>query len=135
MAFSGEFSFRIMDDFDKIIDEKGNNFIALRKICWGNSDEAKLDLRKYTTKADGTEQMLKGVSFLTEEGPHELTKVLLAEGYGRTDDVLETISKRDDFRHCLNKVLSPDDELYDESVVGEEFFVPSTDNLFDYDEE
>lgn len=134
MAFKGDFSYRIIDNFDKIIDEKGNSFIALRKISWGESDDVKLDLRKYTTKADGSEQMLKGVSFITEEGPNELAKVLVEEGYGHTDDILSAVSTRPDFRQCLNKVLSPEDELYDDTV-GEEFFVPSTDNLFDYDEE
>ena len=59
----------------------------------------------------------KGFSFLTEEGPHELTKVLLEEGYGHTKDVLNIIRTRDDFEESVNT-------LYDELPTDGEYFDP-----------
>lgn len=79
-------------DFDYTIDEKGNTFIALRKIDWNNKGEYKLDLRKYYASESG-ETMSKGVSFLTEDGPHELTKVLVETGYGDDNELAEAIIK------------------------------------------
>ncbi len=77
-------------DFDYTIDEKGNTFIALRKIDWGNKGDYKLDLRKYYASETG-ETMSKGVSFLTEEGPDELTKVLIETGYGNDEELANAI--------------------------------------------
>lgn len=84
------FEYTTDPNFDYTIDEKGNTFIALRKIDWNNSGNYKLDLRKYYAGEDG-EKMAKGVSFLTEEGPDELTKVLLETGYGNDDELVDTI--------------------------------------------
>ena len=79
-----EFSYKLCD-LDRIVDEKGSVFIALRKIAWGcgkddNPEDldipVKLDLRKYYNTDQG-ERMDKGVSFLTEEGPNELNVVIL----------------------------------------------------------
>ena len=79
-------------DFDYTIDEKGNTFIALRKIDWGNKGEYKLDLRKYYASESG-ETMSKGVSFITEDGPNELTKVLIETGYGDDTEIADAIIK------------------------------------------
>lgn len=86
----GDFVYTVDSDFDYTIDEKGNAFIALRKIDWGNKGEYKLDLRKYYASDTG-ETMRKGVSFLTEDGPNELTKVLLETGYGDDEEIANTI--------------------------------------------
>lgn len=86
----GEFKYKIEPDFDYTIDEKNNTFIALRKITWGDSDTPKLDLRKYYAREDG-ETMSKGVSFLTDEGPNELTRVLLDTGYGNSREIANSI--------------------------------------------
>lgn len=84
------FEYSMDSDFDYTIDEKGNTFIALRKIDWGNKGDYKLDLRKYYASETG-ETMSKGLSFLTEDGPHELTKVLIETGYGNDDEVADAI--------------------------------------------
>lgn len=84
------FEYSVDSDFDYTIDEKGNTFIALRKIDWGNKGDYKLDLRKYYASETG-ETMSKGLSFLTEDGPHELTKVLIETGYGNDDEVADAI--------------------------------------------
>ena len=111
-------------DFDFVVDEKGNQFIALRKVAWSDGKEPRLELRKWINNPNGTEQAMKGTGFLTEEGPHTLTKVLCENGYGHTPDIINGIKDRDDFRLSLNKVLNPDDELYDPSAVGKDFFDP-----------
>lgn len=85
-----EFEYTIDSEFDYTIDEKGNTFIALRKIDWGNKGEYKLDIRKYYASESG-ETMSKGLSFLTEDGPDELTKVLIETGYGDDDEIANSI--------------------------------------------
>lgn len=86
------FEFSVHPDFDYTIDEKGNTFIALRKIDWGNKGEYKLDLRKYYASESG-ETMSKGVSFLTDDGPDELTRVLVETGYGDDNELADAIIK------------------------------------------
>lgn len=85
-----DFIYTTDPDFDYTIDEKGNTFIALRKIDWGNKGEYKLDLRKYYASESG-ETMSKGVSFLTDDGPDELTDVLVRNDYGHDDSLAEAI--------------------------------------------
>lgn len=128
MAFGkghADFRLSIEEGQDFIIDEKGNQFIALRKLSWSEGKDPKWDIRKWITNPDGTELPMKGTSFLTEEGPHTLTKVLCEQGFGHTDDILNGIKDRDDFRYSLNKVLKPGDEFYDDSAVGKEFYDPN----------
>lgn len=121
------FSYTIVDEFDKIIDEKGNNTVNLRKLYWGeDSDKVRLDLRKWV-QGDKEICTKHGFSFLTEEGPHNLTEVLVEEGYGRTKEIIEGLKNREDFRPALNVILGDGDEYYDDSVsttVEEDYFDP-----------
>ena len=58
----------------------------------------------------------KGFSFLTEEGPHELTDVLISNGYGHTKDILELLRDRDDFEESVKSIYGSDkddDEYFD----------------------
>lgn len=125
MAFSknAEFKYSIRG-INRIVDEKNNQFIRLAQIAWvGAEDEVsddmiKLDIRKYTVGADGNERMLKGCSFLTEEGPHELTHALVEEGYGKTEKILSAIKQRNDFpdavKNCYgDKVSEEVDDTFD----------------------
>ena len=115
MAF--DIQYTVDPKCDHIIEEKGNQFLALRLIAWGDSTNYKLDIRKYYSTADGGETVGKGVSFMTEEGPAELTKALLSDGYCDTIDVLNSIKDRDDFRSSLNAVLNnKNDEFYDNTA-------------------
>lgn len=130
---NNNFKYNIVDDYDKIFDDKGNTFLAMRKIQWGDSDKTYLDLRKWYCNADGQETPGKGFSFLTEEGPHELARVLVENGYGHTDDIINSIKDREDFMtslvECLNKeeldnldIELPevdDGDYYDPSVIIE----------------
>ena len=124
-----EFKFNIDKSYDHIIQERGNSFIALRKIAWGENKEYKLDLRKWYSAASGVETMSKGVSF-SDDGAHELVKVLTETGYGYTDDILEAIKNREDFRSKLNIVLGKDDLDYDNTVVEEDVYYDPMKTLF-----
>lgn len=128
-----DFSYTIVDDFDKVFDEKGNTFLSVRKLVWGDTDpeKAKLDIRKWYTNAAGEETVGKGVSFLTEEGPNALVRVLTESGFGHTREILENIKDRDDFKSSLNIVLGKESEFYDASIP-DDLYVPSND-LFDYE--
>lgn len=135
--------YTVLDDFDHIVDEKANTFIAVRKLVWGEVDadnvdknKIRFDIRKWYTRSDGTESVGKGVSFITEQGPHNLAKMLVENNYGDTKDLLVGLKDRDNFRSSLNSILDKDDDLYDEDAGNEEddLYVPD-DDLFDYDEE
>jgi hypothetical protein len=83
------FEYTVDSSFDYTIDEKGNTYIALRKIDWGNKGDYKLDLRKYYASGEG-EKMAKGVSF-GDDAADELVKVLLDTGYGDDMEVANSI--------------------------------------------
>ena len=83
------FTYTTDPDFDYTIDEKGNTYIALRKIDWGNKGDYKLDLRKYYA-SDSGETMSKGVT-MSDNAADELTKVLLETGYGDDTEIANTI--------------------------------------------
>lgn len=93
-------------------DERGETFLALRKIQWGvgqdeegDPSKAKLEIRKWNMR-NGKEMANKGTAFLTEEGPNELTKLLLSKGYGGTKENLQILSKREDFRDAVTNLFS-----------------------------
>lgn len=128
-----EFHYEIDPNFDFTIEEKGNVFLALRKIYWNGKEEAKLDLRKYISTENG-ERMQKGVSFLSEEGPNELINVLMKNNYGNPTDIADiVVDKRKDIFDAISKrvngvfPISADDintdneeELYDTRRLFEE---------------
>lgn len=110
------------DGIDEIFDEKGNVFLAMRKIQWckqgvePDPDKGKLELRKWHMKPEG-ETPSKGFSFLTEEGPHELVNVLISSGYGHTKDILLKLKEREDFEESVKSI-------YDEVDTNDEYFDP-----------
>lgn len=117
MAFAkGDFDRHLVKfgDLDSTIDEKGSIFIALRKVQWVKNGEdpdetkAKLDLRKYRVDENGDEIAGKGISFLTDDGPNELTKVLVHEGYGNTKEILKELKNRNDFVDSVEHINEED---------------------------
>ena len=138
---SKEIKYTIVDDFDHIFDEKGSTFLSLRKIYWGSVDDPekidkskiKLDMRRWHTNADGEENVGKGLSFLTDQGANNLTRILVENNYGKTKEILHAMKDRDDFRISLNSVLGKDDEHYDDTIKEEDLYIPG-DSLFDYEE-
>lgn len=118
-----EFTYEIDENYDYVLNEVGNVFIALRKISW-NGREPKLDLRKYYNTKDGSERMDKGVS-MSKECVDELTRVLASTGYGNTRDIIDGIKDRDDFNTALSQSLK------NEPKVLEELGIQDTDNFYD----
>ena len=131
MAFSknkaGEFKYSIRG-IDRVVEEKGNQFIRFAQIAWAGEDEdvlpeaIKYDIRKYTTDSAGNERMLKGVSFFSEEGPNQLANILVEEGFGNTRTILQNIRKRSDFADALkpqNESDSEDDGFDLRDIMGE----------------
>lgn len=123
------FKYEFDPEFNHLIEEKANTYIALRKVRWGDSPEFKVDLRKYRAQENG-EQMLKGCTFMSEDGVHELAKVLIEEGYGRTDEIVNAIKENrpkvyaaliqdikdiplDTAKEMVEKELGSEDQYYD----------------------
>lgn len=127
-----EFQYTNDPDFDYTIDEKGNTFIALRKIDWGNNGNYKLDLRKYYASESG-ETMSKGVSFLTDDGPDELAKVLIETGYGNDDEITNTIiEKRPGILGRIYTAINNNPELIEK--LDEEDYGNQEENYYDPEE-
>lgn len=123
-----EFKYSIVENIDYTFEEKGNQFGAVRKVQWGDSDKNYLEVRKWRNSPDGSEQAAKGYTFMTEEGPSELAKVLLTLGYGNTREVIDIVKEREDFRKSLNSSLGPNDEMYDESAgtLEDDYYDPKS---------
>ena len=123
-----DIKYNIVDNFDHTFDEKGNAFLALRKLTWGDSDNVKLDIRKWYTNSSGEETLGKGVSFLTDEGPHELVKVLIENDYGKTDEIIKGIKDREDFKPALVKALGKNSGLLEEidmdTTIDDDYYDP-----------
>lgn len=120
-----EFKYEVDPEFDYLIEEKGNQALFFRRVSW-NGRDAKPEIRKWYV--DGTSETPgKGFSFMTEEGPNELIKTMTELGYGNTEEVLENISKRDDFPVAVKKVLGKGvEELTEEydSIELEDVYDP-----------
>lgn|SRR5574344_569097 len=97
-----------------IFDEKGSTYIAMRKTQWLKSgsepdeSKAKLELRKWRVTPEGEERPDKGFSFLTDNGPSELAKVLIENGYGDTKEILLQLKKRDNFKASVDNLFTED---------------------------
>ena len=116
----GEFNKKAhyFDDLNEIFDEQGSSFISMRRVQWVEEGEqpdrekSKLELRKYRV-TDRGEFANGGFSFLTEDGPHELTKVLLHNGYGHTKDCLLELKQREDFKESVEHLYDSEEDSED----------------------
>lgn len=88
--------FTMLDGIDYVLEEKGNTFIAMRKIAWGEAEEGKIDIRKWFSQDEG-DTPGKGVT-LTDEGCDELTVALIKEGFGDTKEIIDELKTREDFK-------------------------------------
>lgn len=120
------------DGVDRIIDEKGNKFIAVREVRWKDIYDFKLDIRQYMVNENG-EIPLKGLSFLTEDGPGELINTLLESGYGDTTQVSDSIyQNRKDIVNRIIKLENGEAEISKEPLDdGEDYYDPREVDLFD----
>lgn len=122
------YKYSIIDNVNHVFEESANQFGAFRKIQWGDNSKTYYEIRKWRNNPDGSEQAAKGYTFMTEEGPSELTKILLSNGYANTREALEILKEREDFRKSLNSVLGKDDELFDSEAgtLEDDYFDPKT---------
>ena len=123
--FKSELHFKFFGGLDEIVDEKGSMYIALRKTAWYNEgkepseDNAKIEIRKWQVQ-DGESQAdmpRRGVTFLTEEGPHNLTEAMVKHGFGDTKKIINQLKTRDDFPDAVQHMYDDD-----ESMNSDEFF-------------
>lgn len=108
MAFKkdgGPIKFEIKENgINELIDEgTGNSSIMLREVGW-NGRDPKLEIRKWIIDVD-KETPMRGLSFITEQGPHTLTEVLVEKGFGNTEKLITNIKDREDFDDSLVKVI------------------------------
>ena len=109
-----------------VIEERNNTVTMLRKVAW-NGREARLELRKWVVEENG-EKPMKGFSFMTQEGPHNLVHTLIDNGFGDTKTVLGSLQKRSDFETSLTETIGMkkiiEAKNTEVTVQSDEFFDP-----------
>lgn len=130
MAFENPIKFTIKDNVDYLLDEKNNTFIALRKIAWGDTEEGKMDIRRWYNNDEGEDTPGKGVT-LSNDACDELTLALLKENYGETEDVLTILKERKNFKSALNKLDDIKEELYDDGLEVIDLDSEDEEDLYD----
>ena len=126
---AGPISYEIKEGgVNQLIDEHNNTITMLREVSW-NGREAHLELRKWIVE-EGGERPMKGYSFSTEDGPHNLVHVMTELGYGNTKTILGNIKDRSDFDTALvetvgmQKVIEAKNTEYE--VSNDEFYDPKS---------
>jgi len=98
-----------------IIDKGDNKLIAIREVSWYGKDP-KLEIGTWYNGADSETPDKKRITFLTKQGPHNLTERMVDLGYGDTDKLQESIDKR-----STQTIIPPTDiEIDDDVEVTEE---------------
>ena len=130
-----DLEFKLLDDRKYIIEESNNQMKVLQYGMWGKKDEeidldkCRYEIRTIYLGKDGNEIMGKGVS-LSEEGTHELTRILVDNNMGYTKDLLNSMKNRDDFMVNLKRVLKDDDiQDIDLDNIDDDYFDASS--IFD----
>lgn len=132
-AYNNDLKYKVFKDYG-VVDEKGSMYISARNIAWYNAStskeepdesKARFEIRKWKVTEDGKDLAQKGVTFLTEDGPHELTHTLVNNGFGKTKDILLSLKTRDDFKDAVEHMYDGDD------IDSSEFFDARTTLLSD----
>lgn len=130
--FNGNYEYD--ERLDKVVDEKANQFISVRFAKWKEDQDFQLEIRRFALSEDG-ETPLKGVRFLTDNGPHELTTTLIENGFGMADELVDTIienrpavaakiyNRLTGDKKLMTKVLSHEDDE-DKEDESENFYDP-----------
>ena len=130
--FNGNYEYD--ERLDKVVDEKANQFISVRFAKWKEDQDFQLEIRRFALSEDG-ETPLKGVRFLTDNGPHELTTTLVENGFGMADELVDTIienrpaiaakiyNRLTGDKKLMTKVLSHEDDENTEDE-SENFYDP-----------
>lgn len=131
MAFKksdGPLSFEVnQDGINEIIEEKGNVVLMLREIAW-NGRESHLELRKWIIDVD-KEQPMKGVSFISQEGPTNLVNNMVKHGFGDTVEILKELKTREDFDDALVQVIGKkkvEDSKKVTVITNEDYYDPKS---------
>jgi hypothetical protein len=113
MAFEHDsnFSYEVDPSLDEVVDESNNSMVVLRKAKWGDTDKSKfkIELRRCYVTNTGEERVGRGCTFITENGPNNLTSALLKHGFGDTKEVIQSIKDRDNFDISMRRALSDED--------------------------
>lgn len=112
MAFNNDFYCEVDEGCPQhVIDEKGNTYLELCTFRWNGKGEYKLGIRKVYSNAQG-DHPGKSLSFLTEDGPHDLTHALITDGYGNPDELVEIcMDKRPDVVGAFAEALKDKDNI------------------------
>lgn len=88
-------TFDIMDEdpLENVFDNRDNSYLAIRKVSW-NRQQPKLEIRRWYMDGEDNETPSKGITFYTEEGPHQLTHLLLKLGYGDPETIEAIMEER-----------------------------------------
>lgn len=102
-----EFSYDVKDRMT--IESKGNFVTCLGNVSW-NGGPHKLELRRWIIKGDEVVPQ-RGVTFSTEEGPHNLTEALVKMGYGNTAKLAVMLTEREDYASSTANVGEEEAEI------------------------
>ena len=128
---ASDLEFKLLDDQRFIIEENNNQMKVLQKGMWANKEEpidpfkCKYEVRTVFIDKNGNEVMGKGCS-MSEAGVNELTRILVEQGLGNTKELLDAMSKRDDFLLSIKHLLAnnPDAQGID-LEIDDDYFAPT----------
>ena len=101
--------YHVFQDYDINFDEHQSSCGTLRLVQWVREgkepdiSKAKLEIRRVKIEPEG-EMALKGYSFSTPEGPHELVEGMVGCGFGDTKTLLKSLRKREDFMEAATTI-------------------------------
>ena len=127
--------FIFQDEINEVIEEKNNQFTAIRKVQWvkegdePDKDKGKLEIRRWIMEKDGTEKANKGVVFMTDEGPHQLAEILVDNNYGRTKELTKSILSRPDAKESISNLYSDEGDSNDGEYFDMRDMLLSYDNV------
>ena len=112
---SANLKYHVFEDYNINFDEHMSTCGTVRKIQWVKEgsepdiNKAKIEIRKIKIDETG-ETTLKGYSFSSPEGVHELSEGLVSAGFGNTKNILNSIKDRDDFKEAVQSIYNGEDE-------------------------
>lgn len=128
---ASDLEFKLLDDQRFIIEENNNQMKVLQKGMWANKEEpidpfkCKYEVRTMFIDKNGNEVMGKGCS-MSEAGVNELTRILVEQGLGNTKELLDAMSKRDDFLLSIKHLLANNPGAQDIDLeIDDDYFTPN----------
>ena len=94
------------DPLENVFDNRDNSYLAIRTVSW-NKSHPKLEIRRWYMDAEDNETPSKGITFMTKEGPHQLTHLLLKNRLKKLVDLIRVSWKRS------KKILLEENSLSD----------------------